>query len=306
MEMDDEELFGSGFEIDDTIKKTKIFKERREAYGVKVCSEKTDEELFECNTSPNEYVKETVIYKERKKSYVSQYYHENIDGKNSQDILLSLSQTPLVVTEYDLLKERLSHLSMKDKSEKVIMKSIGETIQALRENPSKEGKEQQKILAASLTSMRFGVPGFLGLHQRDINTIIEMKRKLLVGEENVLRVPSKPQKKIFPDAVKKVAEQHWENITITEPAKHRRISSAVKDGEEETLPTLYQIITNDECYQSFKEICSEEIRSIMHTHAKCMHDMHSKRPDSEDKRWRLQYAEEVLSGNFLGHSGSLI
>ena len=38
----------------------------------------------------------------------------------------------------------------------------------------------------------------------------------------------------------------------------------------------------------------------MHAHAKCMYDMHSKRPDSEDKRWRLQYAEEVLPGKFPG------
>jgi hypothetical protein len=102
---------------------------------------------------------------------------------------------------------------------------------------------------------------------------------------------------VFPTKVNEVAQKRWEEITVTEPAKHRRLRKVVKDGEE-TVPTKYQTMTNDECYQSFKESCTQEIGFIMKEHARQIVQTHSKRPDSTDKQWRLKYATEELPRKF--------
>ena len=128
------------------------------------------------------------------------------------------------------------------------------------------GREQKKILAVSVTSMEYGVPE-LGLSSGEEKEVIEMKKKLMSGEEKVLEVPHKATRQVFPPGVKQIAQQHWEDIIVVEPAKHHQLRKAVRDGEEIT-PSRYQTMTNDETYQSFKENCSTQVRLIMEEHSK--------------------------------------
>ena len=81
-----------------------------------------------------------------------------------------------------MCKAKLSHLSKKDKSERLAMRELRETMVRLKLSKTKESREQQKILAASVSSLEFGVPEF-GLHPRVEKEAMEMKRKLLDGDK---------------------------------------------------------------------------------------------------------------------------
>ena len=94
-----------------------------------------------------------------------------------------------------------------------------------------------------------------------------------------------------------MADRYWEQITTPEGAKHRRLTVAVKDGDQ-AVPTRYQTTTDDEAYQGFKETCSEEVESIMLMYSEQQKEKYSKRQDSESKEYRMKYATEVLPKKF--------
>ena len=70
------------------------------------------------------------------------------------------------------------------------LNEVRKTIQLLRQNPGKEAKDQIKIIAASLTSEKYGVPN-LDVNWREEKVISEMKIRLLSGQDNILTVPQK-------------------------------------------------------------------------------------------------------------------
>ena len=177
------------------------FKTRREEYGVKVCEAKSDQELFESQENVNEHVMKTESYTKRRNSYTDTYYEEHFEGEKSLDILTEICQTPKVVVESKIFKERLSHLNKRQKSEKIVMHSVRETVRALNENPSKEGSLQKKYLGASLASTEFGVPE-IGLTAREEQEALEMKRKLMAKEETTLKGDTKTARKVFPTEVR--------------------------------------------------------------------------------------------------------
>ena len=57
-------------------------------------------------------------------------------------------------------------------------------------------------------------------------------------------------------------------------------------------------MTNDETYQSFKDNCSNEVKNIMEKHSKERMAATLKRPESQDREYRLHYAQESLPGKF--------
>ena len=132
----------------------------------------------------------------------------------------------------------------------------------------------------------------LGLNWREENISYEMKRMLLSGQEKILRVPNKAVRQVLPAAVADVATRYWEQITILEGAKHRRLTTVVKDGEE-TVPTRYQTTTDDEAYLGFKETCADEVSHIMLEYSKEQKEKYGKRQDSADNEYRLKYAESL-------------
>ena len=60
------------------------------------------------------------------------------------------------------------------KCKQVIMISLRETFEALKNSNSKEAREQKKILAAVVTSLEYGVPN-LGLTSREEKEVVTMK-----------------------------------------------------------------------------------------------------------------------------------
>ena len=229
-------------------------KDMKEKDGEDYVNSHTDEELFESEVVIDDHIKATKVFKARAAVYTEKYVRENFEGKTDQEILTSSKNSPDVVKKSTHFKEKLRHLTKKDKSEKLGMESLKETLEALTVGGGHMGREQKKILAVSVTSMEYGVPE-LGLSSGEEKEVIEMKTKLMSGEEKVLEVPHKATRQVFPPGVKQIAQQHWEDITVVEPAKHRQLRKAVRDGEEIT-PSHYKTMTNDETYQSFKENCS--------------------------------------------------
>ena len=107
-----------------------------------------------------------------------------------------------------------------------------------------------------------------------------------------------PWKSSLTQIVKEIALKHWEEITVTKPSKHCYVSKAVRDGNE-TVPTRYQTMTNEESYESFKETCIKEVKGVMVKHSEEMTTVYEKRKASPDKDYRIKYAPQQVPQSVL-------
>ena len=80
-------------------------------------------------------------------------------------------------------------------------------------------------------------------------------------------------------------------VVITEEGKK------VRDGQD-TVPIRYQMTTNEEAYQAFKEQHEEKVEVIMSREAKAQEETLVKRKESENKEYRLQYVRNILPKKF--------
>ena len=283
LELSDQELFMNA----DLNKKVYQFKSnpklknRKEQFGNIFVGEKSDKELFESKQSFSTNITETEAFNKRAEQFSERYFAENSLG-SIVGCLPDIKNSKIFI-------EKIGLLSNHQISEAVVMKSLRETINALSINPSKEGKQQQRLLAAGVTSLEYGVPN-LGLSRRDEDIAIQMKKSLMRKETNTLQSPNKTQRQVFPAKVTALAVKHWEQITIIEPAKLRKATS---DGKE-AIPTRYQTMTNQESYDSFKDMCRGEVKQAMQAHANERKRFYENRPDSHDKDYSLWYATEKL------------
>ena len=198
---------------------------------------------------------------------------------------------PTLVLESELFNRLFENVSRQEKSEIIAMKSVKETIKLLAKNPSQEARIQRKVIGASLSSPEFGLPQ-LGLTWREEQEAMEMKKKLVSGESSVLMMPAKKPRQVFPPEVLQLAVQHWESTTTVDPSKHKRLVKVVKD-DQEVVPTRWQTTTNEEAYESFQQMHTEDIRKIMSEHAKKYKETYINRPHSADRTYRLKYAEGI-------------
>ena len=178
---------------------------------------------------------------------------DNFANSSSQEILMKSSQTPAVIQNSEIYKSRLSHLNYEERSERLVMRNIRETVKELNKTP--EGKKQVRMFIAGVSHPVYGDPG-LGLNKKLKSETKQMKAKLLSGEEVTLSVANKSKRKVFPGSVEDIAREHWLENTIPEPAKHT--GKAIEDGGE-TLPKRYQDRTDSECYGQFKESCRGKV-----------------------------------------------
>ena len=201
-------------DIESLMNRSSKLRERREAYGEKILAGKSDSELFCQPESVSDVVKQTKAFQSR-----AEEYRENYLSQHPTTILLSSADIPDVVLESKTYKERVGKLTKKQKSDATVMQSLQETITALKLSSSKESKDQQRLIAAGATSLKFGVPD-LGLSRREEKKAFEMKAKLMEEEGEILKNPEKASRQCFPQGVVQLAQSHWENCTQLEPAKH--------------------------------------------------------------------------------------
>ena len=253
-----------------------------------------DVDLFADETNVSQVVKDSTQYKERKSVYTEHFVEDKFDQASSQDILMQLSQVPKVVGESDLLRRKIEHLSKTKKSEKRLVKTLNETLHKLRENPGHEARNQEKIIVAAANDTRFGDPG-LDVSGKLKKIARKTKLEFLTGDRVDLKPDKFRSKDFFPETVKDLAEKCWrEQCTIVEPAKHGRPGTAVKDADE-TRPTIYQIISDQECYDEFKEHFENSVRSAMKGHVDLMKAKMVNDSDTERKRNRMGRLDRKLA-----------
>ena len=121
-------------------------------FEVRKFMEKSDEELFKSELEVPSCVEQSAKFKERKRKFIETYMEEQ-DFQNSQEILEAFSQAPPVVE--DCLKQRLSHLTKQEKATRLIVKTLSDTIQRLKETPGAEARKQVQVILAAATHHRF-------------------------------------------------------------------------------------------------------------------------------------------------------
>ena len=283
LSLTDEELFEKGYEIKEFVKQTLKYKQREKDFFLA----KSDEDLFEMYDKLSPYIKRLDEFKQRHQEYVEGYMEENFADISSQEILLKLSQTPVAIQSSEAYRDRLCHLSFQDRSARLLLKTTKETITELKKTP--EGRKQAKLFIAGVTHPVFGDPG-LGLDERTRKEVKTIKSNLLTGTASTLKAEEHKKRSEFPLKVVEIAQKHWMENTIPEPAKH---SGKALEVDGETVPTRYQDKTDRECYENFKEECQDIIQVEMAKAGQSLLKKLTNRPDSADKQRRLEYAQHL-------------
>ena len=121
----------------------------------------------------------------------------------------------------------------------------------------------------------------------------------MIGETSVLKVPDKKKPEYFPPEVFDLAVDSWiKRATKPDPSKHIRPHKTLKDGDE-TIPTIWQVVSDDHAYEQFKENERENVREIMKNHCASLREKYSAKEDSETKQKimkRIEKREEAFPG----------
>lgn len=265
-------------------------------FELKKYMEKTDIELFESDLKVPEFVEKSKKYKKRKLQYIEQKVNSY---ENSQEILENFSQAPSLIEE--ALRRRLVHLTNQEKSARLLVKTLSDTLARLKLTPGREARKQELTILAAVSHHRWGAPALqCNTSWRQDKEAREMKVRLLTGADQVLTPSEKPKRQIYPVSVEKVAEKHWMDTTIPEPAVKRRMKRKEKtlgEGEQvkEIVPTRWQHLSMKEQYSNFKEVCKNEVKEELTKQAEEDRAKVEKRPDSEDKARRLEMLENLPS-----------
>ena len=283
LERTDDELFDGATIIPEEVMHSLRYKQREKSHYL----EKEDKDLFDKNQHVPNYTRNSNEYKVRQESYIHAYMEDNFAQSSSQDMLEKLSQTPALVQNSKFYQNMLSHLSFEERSEKLVMKNIKDSLTELQKTPA--GRKDARKVIAAVSHPVYGDPG-LALNWRQKKEAKTVKENLLTGKISTLKLPEKDKRKIYPESVEAIANEHWKENTIVEPAKHT--GKAISD-ETETVPTRYQDKTDKECYENFKEECSEKIKNKMSKVSRDLIGKIANRPDTADKRRRVEYAESL-------------
>ena len=244
LNLSDQDLFEGAQEVESLMSRSSRLRERRETYGERFVTDKSDNELFCQPGNVNNVVKQTEAFLAWAEQYSKNYLNQRLTAT-----LLSLADIPDVVLRSKVYKEKVVKLTKRQRSEAMVMQSLQKTMTALQLSSSKESKDQQRLIAAAATSLEYGVPD-LGLSRREEKKALEMKASLMEEEGAILKNPVKASRQYFPPEVVVLAQSHWENCTQLEPAKHRHLNKAVKDGEE-TMPTRFLFFSLSNIFCNF-------------------------------------------------------
>ena len=221
------------------------------------------EELLETEKYLPKFVTRCLWFKHRKNEYIDEKFDEEYTLQCSQELLMRQSQLPALITESERYRKRLAHLNNAEKSNKRMLKNARETIRLLKKSNTTAAKEHIKIITAALYDSRYGCPDLDVSHtvQKSAKTT---KAALLSGVKNDLKPEKRKKYKLFHDAVEDLAEDCWRTrATRPDPSKHHRPNKTQKDQSGETVPTIWQTMTNEEAYQVFKENYGDAVRQKM-------------------------------------------
>ena len=142
-EDEDEDLGEDDVEVEET-------RAERE-FEVRQFLDKSDDELFRSGLDVPKYVQKSVKFKERRNKFIQTYLEEQ-NYQDSQEILENFSQAPPVVK--DTLKQKLSHLSKQERAQRLMVKTLSDTLKRLKETPGKEARNQVQVILAAISHHR--------------------------------------------------------------------------------------------------------------------------------------------------------
>ena len=248
--------------------------------------QRTDKDLVESEAELPECVKRCHRYKERKEQYIQDIINSKFELSSSQDILQQMSQLPSYVQDHKLLQEKLKHLTKQEKSDRRCMKSLRETLAKLREDSSQASWGARVLLIAGVYDHRYGCPD-LGETRNAIAAAKKLKNGFLQGDNMTMKL-SKKEKPQFPKEVFDVAHNSWLlRSTKPDPGKHARPKTTLKDGSE-SVPSIWQVVSDDEAYAQFKENDKEIVTEIMKKHCDKIRAKYQGKRDSTEKKKILE------------------
>ena len=119
-------------------------------YNVRKCMQKSDIELFvECISVPED-IRKNIVFRKRQNLFIKHY----LADKSTEELLNIQYEIPPVVLESKEYKRKIKTVSIKERSRRVVMDSLGETVVELKKNPTKQNKNIVKIIAAASSSVR--------------------------------------------------------------------------------------------------------------------------------------------------------
>ena len=249
------------------------------------------EELIAKESTLSKFVLTSRRYKARKEEYISSYINSELDGMSSQEVLNIFTQIPSYITESETFKKKIENLPNSERSEKRILKNVNETLKLLREAGTPEANEQRRIITSAIYDPRFGYPKIeetraVKQEGKDLKTMLRS------GESQDLKPRKRKRSEYFPESVKEQAEKCWRtNCTVIEPGKHSRPKAALKDGNE-TIPAIYQTLTDKEAYAFFEEMYRQEVTEALQKDCRLMEEKLSKFSDSSKKRQKLEFIQK--------------
>ena len=110
----------------------------------------TDQELFEEHLVIPGCVQKSRKFKARRREFI-RLYMERSEWTTSQEILENLSQAPVAVQP--TLKESVVHLTKREKANRLIVKTLSDTIK-LKETGGPEARKQVQIITAAISHHR--------------------------------------------------------------------------------------------------------------------------------------------------------
>ena len=240
----------------------------------------SDSEILDRDDIPK-FVQKDMRFIEKTEKLVQDFVDTNYES--SQDILDQMTQIPRYIRDHEALQTKIKHLSKTEMSERRIVKNLRETLSELRKDSSREAFNDRVKIVASVVDHRYGEPD-LGETRNVYEAAIKLKVEFTGGIKTTLEPARKNAPEHYPPEVFKLAEESWLNRSTTpDPAKHARPQKALRDGKE-TVPSVYQMVTDDEAYAQFKDNDEERVKQAMQKSCEALRRKYQNRPDSETKR----------------------
>ena len=247
-------------------------------------------EVISEESSLHECVLASRRYKAIKNDYINSYINTELQGMSSQEVLDNFTQIPSYIRESDVFKVKLENMPNSKKSEKRILKNVTETLRLLRESGTHEANEQRKIITSAMFDPRFGFPK-LNETRATKTEAKDLKSNLRSGVSQDLKPSKRNSSDYFPASVKQIAGKCWRtNCTVVEPGKHSRPKANIKDGTE-SIPAIYQTLTDKEAYATFEDMYKQEVSEAMEEECNGLREKLNKSPDSNQRKKKMEFVQ---------------
>ena len=132
------------------ILKVKISRDKR-WLDINKCLKKSDYELFVKCIEVSDDVRSSKQFKIRQKNFTELYLAE----KSPTELLDNYVDIPPVVLDSKQFKKKVSKVPNEERSRRLVLNNLSETVITLKKSPSKKNREIVKIVAAAAASVRY-------------------------------------------------------------------------------------------------------------------------------------------------------